>query len=145
MDVEARTDDHFLGTSDDVQALAIEARKIAGIEPALSVDNRCGQLGGTIVAEHHVTPPDMQPPNLTSRRRNAVECSDPRLYSRQHSANRLVGARRIEAHARYPRRTFGDPVAVEQRTAELFFHARLQIQIKAGACNGARAQPASSL
>ena len=73
--------------------------EIAGIEPAVAVDHLGRKLGGTIVAEHHVAPADMQFPDLTSCRRNAVERSDPRLYSRQQRANRLVRPRRIEAHA----------------------------------------------
>src|SRR5947208_5338090 len=81
IDVETRTDDHFLGAADNVQAVAVETRQIAGIEPTLAVDDFCGQLGGTIVAEHHVAAANMQLPDFTSCRRNAVERSDPHLYA----------------------------------------------------------------
>jgi len=44
IDVETRADDHFLGAADDIEAIAVEAREVAGIEPALRIDRFGGEI-----------------------------------------------------------------------------------------------------
>ena len=60
IDVEAGADDHLLGAADDVETIALEAREIAGIEPAVGIDRFGGEVGRAVIAAHHVGPADMQ-------------------------------------------------------------------------------------
>ena len=45
IDVEAGADDHLLGAADDEQRIALEAREIAGVEPAVGIDRFRGESG----------------------------------------------------------------------------------------------------
>ena len=52
IDVEAGADDQFFGAADDVEDVAVEAREIAGVEPAIGVNHRCSRLRGPVIAAH---------------------------------------------------------------------------------------------
>src|SRR5882724_13361725 len=115
IDVEARSDDHFLGAADDIEAITVEASEIAGVEPALAIDRLRRQIRGAVVAAHHVAAANMKLADFTFRHRYAVERPDAGLDARQQRPDCLIGARRIEAHSGYSRRTFRDAVAVRKR------------------------------
>ena len=68
--------------------------------------------------------------DFASRHRYAIDCPDAGLDARQQDSDRLIAARRIEAHPGYSGRTFGDAVTIGKRQAELLFDARLQIEIE---------------
>ena len=60
IDVEAGADDHLLGAADDEEAIALEAREIAGVEPAVGIDRLRGEIGRAVIAAHHVAAADMK-------------------------------------------------------------------------------------
>src|SRR5882757_9955611 len=142
IDVETRADDHFLGAADDIKAIAVEPREVAGIEPALRIDRFGGEIGGAVVTTHHVAAAHVKFADLAIPYRNAVDRPDAGLDARQHRSDRLIAARRVEAYPGYAGRAFSDAVAVRERQAELAFDARLQIEIKRRA--GHRDQPQRS-
>src|SRR5260370_12872684 len=88
IDVEARADDHFLGAADDIEAIAVKAREIAGIEPALAIDRLRGEIGGAIVAAHDVAAAYVQFADLAVPQRHAVDRPDTGLDARQPRSNR---------------------------------------------------------
>ena len=47
---------HFFGTAENVQAIAVKAGNITGIEPAFAVDHFACQVRSTAIAAHHVAP-----------------------------------------------------------------------------------------
>src|SRR5882724_11007903 len=115
IDVEAGSDNHFLGAADDIEAIAVEAREIAGAEPALAIDRLRRQIRGAVVAAHHVAATNVKLADFTFRHGYAVERPDAGLDARQQRPDRQIGARRIEAHSGYSGRTFRDTVAVRKR------------------------------
>ena len=60
----------------------------------------------------------------------AVPVDNPVLDAGEHRPHGLVRGRPVLPHAREARRALGDPVAVEQRNAELVLHAALQREIE---------------
>src|SRR5437868_13384932 len=60
VDVEAGADDQLLGAAADVEGVAVEAREIAGVEPAIGVDHRCSRLRGPVIAAHDIGSADVQ-------------------------------------------------------------------------------------
>ncbi len=77
IDVETRTDDHFLGAADDIQAIAIAAAEIPGVEPALGVYYLCRQIRRAIIAAHDIAPAYMQFANFSIGRQGAIAADDP--------------------------------------------------------------------
>ena len=142
IDVEARTDDHFLGAADDMEAIAVEAREIAGIEPALRIDRLGREIGGAVVAAHHVAAAYVKLADLAVADRDTVDRPDAGLDARQQRSNRLIAAWCIEAHAGYSGRALGDAVAVGKRQPELALDTRLQVEVERRA--GHRDQPQRS-
>src|SRR5215831_14679646 len=67
IDIEARADDQLLGAADDVKNVVFEPREIAGIEPAISVDHRCGLLEVSVIAAHDIGTADVQFADLAWR------------------------------------------------------------------------------
>src|SRR6266850_7448911 len=116
--------------ANDIEAIAVEAREIASVEPALAIDGLRRQIRGAVVAAHDVAAANVKLADFTFRHRYAVERPDASLDARQQRPYRMIGARRIEAHSGYSGRTFGDAVAVRKRQAEFLFDARLQIEIE---------------
>src|SRR5215467_12807440 len=100
IDVESGADDHFLGASDDIKAIRLELRQIAGIEPSIAVDDLGSQIRSTVVATHDVATAYVKFADITVDDRHSVEHSDPGLDSRQQRANGLIRARRVRPHAR---------------------------------------------
>src|SRR6266849_3073403 len=140
IDIEARTDDHFLGAPNDVKAIALEACEIAGIEPALAIDDLRRQIRCAIIAAHDVAPANVKLADFTSSHWYAVDCPDSGLDTRQQRSNRLIAAWRIEPNAGNSRRALGNAVAVGKRQAELLLDARLQIEVKRSAGHRNQAQ-----
>ena len=112
IDVESGTDDHFLGAADDIKAIAIEAREIPGVEPALAIDSSRREVRCAVIAAHHVTPADMKLADLASRHRYAVYRSDAGLDARQQRADGLILTRGVESNAGYSGRAFRNAVTV---------------------------------
>ena len=100
IDVEAGADDHLLGAADDVETIALEAREIAGIEPAVGIDRFGGEVGRAVIAAHHVGPADMQFADLAVCDDLAVAPDDFGFEARQKRADRLILARRFRTDAR---------------------------------------------
>src|SRR5467141_4304386 len=102
IDVESRADDHFLGAADDIEIIAVKAREIAGIEPALAIDDPGRQIRRTIITAHDVAPADVKLTDFASRHRYAVDRPDAGFDPRKQRSDGLIGARRIESYAGYP-------------------------------------------
>ena len=73
-----------------IEAIALEAREIAGIEPAVGIDRLGGEIGRAVIAAHHVGPADMQFADLAVGDDGAVAADDPGFDARQQRADRLI-------------------------------------------------------
>src|SRR5712672_1852445 len=67
IDIEAGADDQLFGAADDVKNVAFEPCEIARIEPAISIDRRCGRFGVSVIAAHDIGSADVQLADLAGR------------------------------------------------------------------------------
>src|SRR5215469_12930284 len=114
IDIEARADDQLLGAADDVKNVVFEPREIAGIEPAISVDHRCGRLGVPVIAAHDIGTANLQFADLAWRNSTATRLHQARLDPRDQRADGVVISGRLRPNACNRGGTFGDSVAVAQ-------------------------------
>jgi len=130
IDVEPGADDHLLGPPDDVEGTVLETGQIAGIEPAVRIDCLGGQIGGPVVAAHHVRPADVKLADFTVSGGRAIATDELRFKPRHDRADRMVRPRRVRPDAGDSRRAFGDAVAVEQGQAKLLLDTRFELEIE---------------
>jgi hypothetical protein len=102
IDVEAGSNDHFLGPAHDEEAVTLEARQISSVEPAVGVDRLCRKIRGAIVATHHIAAADVKLADLSRRLYGTVRSYDLGFDSRQQRPDGLIVPRPIDPDPESP-------------------------------------------
>ena len=117
VDVFAAADEHVLLAIDDVvEALAVHARHVAGMKPAVGINDRRSGLGLVVVARKHRRSAQTQLARFTWRHRAIVLIHHLRRHKRVRPANRArLGRRKLRPHAKHARPKLGHAEALLKR------------------------------
>src|SRR3546814_239168 len=113
--VESRYQDHVLLAVDDVEeAFLVHLRHVAGVQPAVGVDDLCGVLGAVPVALHHLRALDAQFAHFAHREHRAVFVLDAGIGGRHWQADRAVVFGQVHRVDAGRGRGFGQAVGFDQ-------------------------------
>ena len=124
INIEARTDDQFFGTSNNEDgAIFINTGQIASVEPALLIDHGLGRFRVVVITKHN---PGALDPEFSDFSQGNVftgcRVDEAGLYPWNCVSNGFVLSGLIMEGDRDGRRCFRKSVTVVERKAEGFFH-----------------------